>query len=738
MPKNDRKFTKRQFGETFDEIKVSDPYKKTRRINEGIDHYDHYDQYDHNANDNHHKNNHISHRNQKTSHSRQSHEISGLSKLTDGGHYNSPDLDEFGNINGLIDYTHKNKHTDKKDTKNKKRKNTNRKNTKRQNKKGDNKKRQNKKEKNKKDKKDPQNNNVSDNLSDNVNVNVNLNDNVSDSLNDNVSDNLSDNVSDSLSDNVSDSISDNVSDSISDNVSTSSRNTEFDMDSTSILSNSTYDSDYTDNSEDIDVKKYLKTLDPIVRDELMYLETQLKNYCKTNIPDKIKILQLDAPFEIKAKVYIRYGHMKSGSNDSSDSTKVRKWLDFMLMLPWNRHSVIPISINDGYIKINHYLRSIQDHLDVTVYGQDPAKSAVLEMIAQWIINPSSKGLVLGFEGPPGTGKTSLMRHGVAYALNRPFVSIPLGGASGGSFLDGSNMVFEGSSAGKIVTSLIDCKCMDPVFYFDELDKISSSPHGVEVSNILVHLTDPSQNYDFHDKFLEVGLNVSRGVYIFSYNDPTLIDPILLDRIKRIRFDGFHTKDKISIAINHCLPKIYKEWGFKKDDIVFPPKIIEHIINKYTNREAGVRQMIHCMEMIVSKLNLCRISDPHYYTELSALPVTITPFMTEENKAIPHNGKIINNIQNIDTKIVHIGINSEILTTSSKARNKPLPTNFSNSSNASTNTILQNPSTIELVKETACNISDGLTNIFQPQIGLLCVRFPLVLNDRMVDSLLAFL
>lgn len=409
-----------------------------------------------------------------------------------------------------------------------------------------------------------------------------------------------------------------------------------DDDNESVDIDEDYDQSNPRSEEDEQVQRYLDSIDPELRAQLVLKEAELRAYCQTDIPDKIKILQLDTSLEMKAKIYSRYNLMKVSGSDNADSSKIKKWLDYMLSIPWNNYVDIPIHIGDGYSKINQYLKGIKDHLDRTVYGQDGAKSAVMELVAQWIINPTSRGLVLGFEGPPGTGKTSLMRHGVAHSLNRPIVSIPLGGATGGSVLDGSNMVYEGASAGKIVNSLINTKCMNPVFYFDELDKISCSSHGAEISNVLLHLTDPSQNNDFNDKYLEIGLDLSKAVYIFSYNDPKMIDPILLDRIKRIKFEPFHNRDKVNIALNHALPKIYAEWGFKPDEIVFTPKVLEYIINKYTSREPGVRQLIHCMEMIVSKLNLCRISDPAYYKE----DITCEEDISGENRFNPQIGVLI--------------------------------------------------------------------------------------------------
>ena len=160
------------------------------------------------------------------------------------------------------------------------------------------------------------------------------------------------------------------------------------------------------------------------------------------------------------------------------------------------------------------------------------------------------GNVFGIYGPPGIGKTTIIKDGLSKVLNRPFSFISLGGATDSSFLDGHSYTYEGSTWGKIVQILVDSKCMNPVIYFDELDKISDTPKGEEITGILTHLTDTTQNSQFHDKyFSEVSFDLSKCLFIFSYNDESKVNPILRDRMYRIQTKGYENKDKLIIARN---------------------------------------------------------------------------------------------------------------------------------------------------------------------------------------------
>jgi len=152
--------------------------------------------------------------------------------------------------------------------------------------------------------------------------------------------------------------------------------------------------------------------------------------------------------------------------------------------------------------------------------------------------------------------------------------------------------------------------MNPVIYFDELDKISETPRGEEIAGILTHLTDTSQNTEFHDKyFAEIDFDLSKCLFIFSYNDETKVNPILKDRMYRIKTKGYSGKEKTSIANNYLLPKIREQVKFNNGDVIIPDEVIGYINETYCNKEDGVRNMKRCLEIIHTKLNLYRLMKP---------------------------------------------------------------------------------------------------------------------------------
>ena len=208
-----------------------------------------------------------------------------------------------------------------------------------------------------------------------------------------------------------------------------------------------------------------------------------------------------------------------------------------------------------------------------------------------------------------THNTSLVKDGISKILGREFAFIPLGGAGDSSFLEGHSYTYEGSMWGKIVQILIESKCMNPVIYFDELDKVSDSSRGQEIIGILTHLIDTSQNTQYHDKYFnEVDFDLSKCLFIFSYNDENLVNPILRDRMYKIKTKGYETNEKMVISKKYMLPKIREKVNFKEGEIIISDDTLQYIITsqKFTNNEQGVRNLNRCLEIIHTKLNLFRL------------------------------------------------------------------------------------------------------------------------------------
>ena len=264
-------------------------------------------------------------------------------------------------------------------------------------------------------------------------------------------------------------------------------------------------------------------------------------------------------------------------------------------------------INRNMKQITEYMTEVKITLDKAVHGHDKAKKQIEKIIGQWI-NGEQDGYCFGFEGPPGVGKTSLAKRGLSDCLkddkgvSRPFAMIQMGGDSNGSTLHGHNYTYVGSTWGSIVQILIDKKCMNPIIFIDEVDKISRTEHGKEIVGILTHLLDTAQNDCFQDKyFTGIDLDLSKALFILSYNDVDAIDKILLDRIHRIKFNSLSLEDKLIICKTHILPEVYKKMGLE-DIIEFNDEVLKFIIEEYT-LESGVRKLKEIIFEIVGEINL---------------------------------------------------------------------------------------------------------------------------------------
>jgi len=262
---------------------------------------------------------------------------------------------------------------------------------------------------------------------------------------------------------------------------------------------------------------------------------------------------------------------------------------------------------DKFQKIKNYLKEVKGSLDNSVYGHEKAKKQIETIIAQWL-NGEQDGYCFGFEGPPGVGKTSLAKYGLSECLKdengvaRPFSMIQMGGDSNGSTLHGHNYTYVGSTWGSIVQILMDKKCMNPIIYIDEVDKISKTDHGKEITGILTHLLDTTQNDCFQDKYFSgIDLDLSKALFILSYNDANSIDKILLDRIHQIPFHPLSIQDKLIIANKHLLPEIYRKFGLE-NVVFFNDETLTFIVEEYTS-EAGVRKLKEVLFEIIGELNL---------------------------------------------------------------------------------------------------------------------------------------
>ena len=337
---------------------------------------------------------------------------------------------------------------------------------------------------------------------------------------------------------------------------------------------------------------------------------EIKKECNIDKPYRLALLDAEIPITYKACAYRKINTLKYMEPGSGEYHKIKNWVDTFMQIPFGKHKTLPLTIDDGVDKCHDFMEESKKILDNAVFGLDDAKLQIMQFVGQWIANPKAIGTAIAIKGPMGTGKTTLVKEGISKILGRDFAFIALGGATDSSFLEGHSYTYEGSTWGKIVEILIQTKSMNPVIYFDELDKLSDTPKGEEIAGILTHLTDTSQNSKFHDKyFAEIDFDLSRCLFIFSYNDESRVNPILLDRMYRIQTKGYDKKEKTTIVNNYLLPKIREQVKFKEGDVTIPEETIHYIIDTYTDGESGVRNLKRCLEVIYTKLNLYRLMKP---------------------------------------------------------------------------------------------------------------------------------
>ena len=356
--------------------------------------------------------------------------------------------------------------------------------------------------------------------------------------------------------------------------------------------------------------EFFEKLDQEQQKKIIKELREINKITRVEKPYRLTLLESDIPLIFKSTALKKISTLRNMEPGSGEFYKIKNWVDTFMRIPFGKYNNLPITIDDGVDKCHDFMATALKTLDESVYGLNDAKMQIMQLLGQLITNPKSIGTAVAIHGPPGTGKTTLVKEGISKILNRPFAFIALGGATDSSFLEGHGYTYEGSMWGKIVQILIDSKCMNPVIYFDELDKISETPKGEEIAGILTHLTDTSQNSQFHDKyFAEIDFDLSKCLFIFSYNDESKINPILKDRMYRIQTKGYNLKQKTVIANSYLLPKIREQVRFKPEDIVVPDETEHYIIDNFCNKEDGVRNLKRCLEIIYTKLNLYRLMRP---------------------------------------------------------------------------------------------------------------------------------
>jgi ATP-dependent Lon protease len=332
-------------------------------------------------------------------------------------------------------------------------------------------------------------------------------------------------------------------------------------------------------------------------------ESKRKIYKPINVKTlEDKIYESDMDDNVKNLALQRYYNM-----DISDKFKQLEWIESLLKIPWKKFSKLPVSKNNKKETIQTYFEYAEKVLNESVYGMDYVKEEILNYIAQFISTDNNcMPRILALQGSPGIGKTKIIHSGFAKALSRPIKCISMGGLSDSSHFIGFDYTYSGSRYGLLVQTLIETGVMNPIIFMDELDKISNTNSGIEIQNLLIHLTDPVQNHVFQDKYFSgIHIDLSKVIFIFSYNDESLVSPILKDRIYTIRVPDPDLKTKIVIGTSFLPKEIAPNMGLNVTDIVFSDSIVKYIVQNYCEKEKGIRSLKKILETIYLKVNTAR-------------------------------------------------------------------------------------------------------------------------------------
>ena len=377
-------------------------------------------------------------------------------------------------------------------------------------------------------------------------------------------------------------------------------------------------SEYTANLNTINksVKKYqdnaLQELEEKILESSMNLEYS-DNY-------REKILRSDMPFQNKVIAYKRLDVMESfEATDTSEYSKYKSWMDILLSIPFNKNTstivgtlpTLNSSVQQGTLPTlnSNLIKNVRTILDKRLSFLERPKDQIVNIVTQMIRNPNFTTNAIGLYGGKGVGKSAIIKS-ISEALGRPYRTISLGGESDSSLLTGHGFTYVGSCPGRIIEILRDTKCTNPIILFDELDKVSETHHGKEIIGNLIHLTDSTTNnkYNYDKYFSGLDFDLSKVLFIFTYNDATKIDPILADRLFKIHVDNYSVSEKLEIAKLHLIPNILEQYFFTSDYIQITNDAIDYVV-EMSKSDQGMRDIKRKFEIIISRVNTLLLTDP---------------------------------------------------------------------------------------------------------------------------------
>lgn len=341
--------------------------------------------------------------------------------------------------------------------------------------------------------------------------------------------------------------------------------------------------------DDVQQKMQQNQKDWFIGEQIRMLQSELSDGESDEI-DKLeqKVREKHFSAAIQEKLDEEFGRMRLMQPASPEYAVSRNYIDWFLSIPYGVYTDTALD-----------LKKVKKNLDCKHFGLEKVKERILEYVAVLKMTGSeNKAPIICLVGPPGVGKTTLVRS-IAESLGRNFARVTLGGVQDEAEIRGHRRTYIGSMPGRFVQALRHAKCMNPVILLDEIDKMGNDYRG-DPASAMLEVLDPELNPDFTDHFMEVGLDFSKALFIATANSEATIPAPLEDRMEVVRLPGYYPHEKLAIAKDYLIPKALKNCGVKdSSSIEFDDESIQRILRGYT-REAGVRELERMVETVVRK------------------------------------------------------------------------------------------------------------------------------------------